>query len=267
MQTTVKKRSFFIALGIMLAGYGYAGNTNRNPASIGYVDEAVEAMLQRATYMPGTAISIVNNVISGAYKAGTGINISGDTISANTYSIGDIYEGAIVFYVDGTKQHGLAYRSNNEGNAGLSNSATLTNVSAAGSGVGTGVQNTAIWNAALITSRSLSGASPATNDNGAAQIAVVYSVESDGTTCPAPSTTSNPNICFGGFYLPSLVELELLIQSGLLNTPSGTWWTSTSDPSTPGNAFAINKGAGTDTYTIDSRNVTSNLLVLPIRQF
>lgn len=227
----------------------HATYANYNPASIDYVDQAIQRAIALNTY-----------------TAGTGINISGNTISATTYSVGDVYEGAIVFYVDSTKQHGLAYRSVNQGNGGLSNSTTNTNVSAAGSGVGTGVQNTAIWNAALITSTNISG-STATNDNGAAQLAAVYSVESDGTTCPTPSTSSNPNICFGGFYLPSLAELELLVQSGLLNRPSGTWWTSTSDPSTAGNAFAINKSADTDTYTIESRAVTTNLLVLPVRQF
>lgn len=272
MQTNFKKKFLCVALCMMFAGHAYTAHANHNPASIGYVDEAIEAAFQRSIYTAGTAINIVNNVISGAYTAGTGIIISSEgVISEETVSVGDNFHGATVFYVDASGHHGLAVNTAGDsfkiGSASLLNSTAFVNAVATGTGVGAGVSNTSIWNAALLLSRSLAGIVPATNDNGAAELASNYSAQEDGAICAAASTTPNANLCFGAYYLPSLAEFELLVKSGLLNTPSGTWWTSTSDPATAGNAFAIYKSGGTDNYTIESREVTDSLLVLPVKLF
>ncbi|MCH9756700.1 MAG: DUF1566 domain-containing protein [Gammaproteobacteria bacterium] len=68
---------------VLFAGHGYAdGHTNRNPATIGFVEDAIEVAGIKNAYSAGTAISIVNRVISGAYTGGTGIRVDGSVITA-----------------------------------------------------------------------------------------------------------------------------------------------------------------------------------------
>ncbi|MDF1677996.1 MAG: hypothetical protein P1U32_04800 [Legionellaceae bacterium] len=88
MQKIIHKKILCISLYAMCTGYGYAASNNNNPASIGYVDKAVVAAVDEAVkksaYTAGTAISIINNVISGNYTAGTGIRIDNGSVIVAT---------------------------------------------------------------------------------------------------------------------------------------------------------------------------------------
>lgn len=80
--------------------------SNNNPATVQYVDDAVQAGVQRLSYQGGTGISSAQ--IRGAYTAGTGIGISGSQISVNpVVEVGDSYQGGIVVYVDSSSEQAL----------------------------------------------------------------------------------------------------------------------------------------------------------------
>ncbi len=74
--------------------------------------------------------------------AGTGINITGNTVSAKTYSVGDFAHGGIVFWVDETGQHGLVCAKEDQSTGIQWYNGSNTTVNAVRDGIGAGMYNT-----------------------------------------------------------------------------------------------------------------------------
>lgn len=137
--------------------------------------------------------------------------------------IGDHFGGGIVFYVDGTGEHGLI-ASLSDLTDGADNFIQWHNgvnkvTGATGDGVGAGATNTSIIVAALA----------ADNPTGifAAKVAADYSIQDDGLT---ECTGSADEICHGDWYLPSKHELNLLfLQKGFVGVffEGIPYWSST----------------------------------------
>ncbi|MBA4697728.1 MAG: DUF1566 domain-containing protein [Legionella sp.] len=138
------------------------------------------------------------------YKAGPGIVIENDTIrSAASHRIGEQYQGGVVFWVDGSGQHGLVVSKHdlNEGqgiqwrNGDSGNKIT----NARSDGIHAGDVNTRL----IVASQTIDNQS----GNFAALVASTFAVQADGETpCDSESTST----CYGGWYLPSRYELSLL---------------------------------------------------------
>ena len=119
--------------------------------------------------------------------------------------IGETYGGGKVFYVDDSGQHGLiaALADRSTGIQWYNGTNKFTGTT--GDGLYAGAMNTAIIIAAQMNDN------PA--GNFAAKVAADYSVQEDGVT---PCTGSAAEICYGDWYLPSMVELNLLYQQKAL---------------------------------------------------
>ncbi|MFT4059287.1 MAG: DUF1566 domain-containing protein [Legionella sp.] len=150
---------------------------------------------------------------SGRYIAGDGISIEDNVIQMVPlrHQIGEAYRGGVVFYVDETGQHGLIASKidvNNEGiqwRNGISGN-KVTN--ARGDGIGAGETNTRI----IISQQTID------NQRGtfAALQAANFQVLDDGiTSCKTPIVAGG--VCYGGWYLPSAFELQLLHKNLHLN--------------------------------------------------
>jgi len=121
--------------------------------------------------------------------AGTGIDITGNTISATTYSVGDFAHGGIVFWVDETGQHGLVCAKEDQ-SSGIKWRGGSTNYStmARGDGIYAGKMNTSI-------------------------IIAVHSAKNDFDSHAALICANNTDGDFGDWYLPSKEELNLMYQN------------------------------------------------------
>lgn len=223
---------------LMFCGSVHAGS-NHNPASMNYVD---------------TQVALLNAKIP-------------------SFSVGDTFQGGTVYYVDSTGQHGLIFYDNLADTTAvrlLEESASGDTINTYASGVGAGVQNTAAWNAALLASSAANSTNtPKTTSNvgGAAAYAAQFTLDAAGAPCPSPTTGSfSTTTCFGGYYLPSLNEFELLVNSGLFNpTSDAIWWTSTSNSVGATTVFAVSYASGS--YTVIDSDPTTVHQVIPIRQF
>jgi hypothetical protein len=143
---------------------------------------------------------------AGHYTAGEGIAIDGDVIKSAkpTHQIGDEYHGGIIFYVDEQGAHGLiaskidAYHNGVQWRNGASGN-KVTNARA--DGIGAGETNTRI----IISQQTVD------NQNGlfAALLATNFQVLGDGIT-PCKTPVDAASVCYGGWYLPSAFELQLL---------------------------------------------------------
>lgn len=127
--------------------------------------------------------------------AGTGIDITGNAIKSATYQVGDFAHGGIVFWVDGTGQHGLvcAKEDQNGGAEVRWHAGTNGNTQARGDGPLAGRANTSIIIAAHV----------AIGDDGAnyaARICNELQVTEGGKT-------------YGDWYLPSREELTLMYEN------------------------------------------------------
>jgi hypothetical protein len=134
------------------------------------------------------------------------------------HAIGDLYQGGIIFWVDAEGQHGLiaAKADQSSGIQWYNGTSKITGTS--GDGIGAGAMNTALIVAAQINDT--------VGGNFAAKVAADYSVQDDGTT---DCTGATNETCYGDWYLPSKVELNLLYaqKTVALFTLDDYYWSST----------------------------------------
>lgn len=246
-----------------------------NPASVNYVNTAIEKAFQSAvkttTYTPGTAITIQNNVISGNYQPGTGIAISGDTISQTpTYQIGDQLDGGTIYYLDATNRHGLMVLTSSLTPEVLAHftpdaSATTPGTSAGGSaianGIGGGNIDSQYWHSYFQQQNLMTNFT-----SSAVGYSLVQAPTAAGDPCPFDANT----LCYGGWYLPSIRELRMLYNQKStipVACEQGTQlaWTSSTNVAGSVNVYTLDLTDGTAIST--SINSTAPLCVLPIRQF
>ena len=133
----------------------------------------------------------------------------GDTGSAAPIkTIGELYQGGIVFYVDVDGQHGLiAARADQNGGALIQwSNGTNKVTNAGGDGLYAGAMNTAL----IIAQQTADNPT----GNFAAKMAADYSVQENGVdACTIADGFTHPSkyeTCYGDWYLPSRVELDLL---------------------------------------------------------
>lgn len=177
------------------------------------------------------------------YQAGSGIEIHGAIIRAkltNQHTIGEEYRGGVVFFVDETGQHGLIASKADVNGEGMQwrNGASGNKVTnARGDGIGAGETNTRL----IIAQQTID------NQKGefAALQAANFQVLGDGyTPCKTPIATDL--ICYGGWYLPSAFELQLmhrnLHERNLSSFAPEYYWSSTE--ANVSNAWLINFSNG-----------------------
>jgi hypothetical protein len=154
--------------------------------------------------------------------------------------IGDKYRGGIVFYVDESGQHGLIASQKDVDEQGIQwrNGAAGNKVTNAhGDGMGAGDTNTRL----IIASQTVD------NQKGqfAALLAASFQVLADGIT-PCKTPVAPELLCYGGWYLPSAFELQLLHnnlhQATLSAFAPEFYWSSTE--STVANAWLLNFATG-----------------------
>ena len=166
-------------------------------------------------------------------------------LSTGGYSVGQLFGGGVIIWVDSTGQHGLI--------------AGLTDISAS-------VEFEAVPNQATLFASDFTDGQPNTTTlvSGAG----------------APHGFTAAALCdgysFNGFndwYLPSLYELELMLQNNYamgdyaLGWATATWyWSSTEDPAAVG-FFAYRARRNLGVLEIESTSETNTAAVRPIRAF
>jgi Protein of unknown function (DUF1566) len=147
--------------------------------------------------------------------------------SAPVHIIGESYQGGIVFYVDADGQHGLIAARADQSVGILWFNGIFRITGTTGDGIGAGAMNTAIIVASQIGDNQ--------SGNFAAKVAADYSVQDDGiTACTVGLAFSQPPVsetCYGDWYLPSKVELNLLYNAKVAGVVGGfvvvNYWSST----------------------------------------
>jgi len=179
----------------------YAPFPYTGPESIGSIDVGGETSFS-ATLREGAAFYIA---VQAGNEQGFSeySNIKNFTISVIAPKrIGDSYGGGIVFYVNGSGQHGLiAALEDASASVFAWNNGANKVTGATSDGVGAGAMNTAI----IVAAQSIDNPF----GNFAAKVANDYSVQDDGLT---PCVRSPDEICHDDWYLPSRYELNLLYQ-------------------------------------------------------
>jgi hypothetical protein len=197
------------------------------------------------------------------YLAGDGINIEGNVISAlkSKHTIGETYQGGIIFWVDNTGEHGLIASkndlNNNEGIEWRNGESGNKITNARANGIGAGSSNTRI----IIAEQT------ADNQTGnfAALVADRYSVQEDGES-PCALTAEPNKACYGDWYLPSLYELNLLkvnLQTQKLSSFAPDYYWSSTEASVS-SAWLVNFGTG-DVIKSDKASTLGH--VRAVRQF
>lgn len=252
MQNPIKKNYRKGLSLVFLSGWvltGHAGSTFEQEVwgHLSTIYNHIRALQARAAVpgpqgergLPGPQGPRGESADASPYKAGKGIAIDDHVISITLASpqIGDVYQGGIVFWVDGSGQHGLVVSKQdlNQGRGiqwrnGASGN-KITNARA--DGIGAGDANTKL----IIASQTIDDQS----GQFAALMASNYAVLEDGES----SCGSSSNIpCYGGWYLPSRYELQLLANAqsnGLAFTPD-YYWSSTESSVTQ--AWVLNVSNG-----------------------
>lgn len=191
--------------------------------------------------------------LPGVYTAGEGIAIEGDVIKSiqPTHQLGEEYRGGLVFYVDDTGQHGLIASKmdiNEQGVQWRNGAAGNKVTNARGDGIGAGETNTRL----IIAQQTID------NQNGvfAAILAANFQVLDDGVT-PCKTPIAAVHVCYGGWYLPSAFELQLLHknlhQNGLSSFAPEFYWSSTE--AGVSNAWLINFSTGEITASSKSNTI------------
>ncbi len=140
---------------------------------------------------------------------------------AEAVKIGDTYQGGIVFFVDVGGQTGLiaAKADQNNGNVIQWFNGTDFVTDATAVGLYAGEKNTGVIVATQNSVGLVCGESnvpsycqnPSTpTGNYAALVAANYSIQSDGVT---QCKDTEPNKCYGNWYLPSIYELKLMYKN------------------------------------------------------
>ena len=141
------------------------------------------------------------------------------------YHIGEEYRGGLVFYVDESGEHGLIASKidvNEKGIQWRNGAAGNKITNARGDGIGAGETNTRL----IIAQQTID------NQNGqfAALMAANFQVLGDGVT-PCKTPVAAESVCYGGWYLPSAYELQLLHsnlhQPNLSSFAPEFYWSST----------------------------------------
>lgn len=122
----------------------------------------------------------------------------------NQHHIGEEYRGGIIFYIDDRGEHGLIASKidvNEKGVQWRNGSAGNKVTNARGDGIRAGETNTRL----IIAQQTID------NQNGqfAALMAANFQVLGDGVT-PCKTPVKPSFVCYGGWYLPSAYELQLL---------------------------------------------------------
>ena len=230
------------------------------------VAEAGRVGPRGATGAPGAPGAI------GAPGAPGAPGLAGATGAASpVHEVGESYQGGIIFWVDAEGQHGLiAAKSDQSAGASWFD----TNVASAyqfnytgttGDGIYAGIANTTKIVAqqnALSTQASIANSTTLTLVASAAQIADDYSIQEDGVQA-CTGEVSEP--CYGDWYLPSKVELNLLYnQANLLGLYSTVYWGSTESGSDRAWAMNLNNSVASTIYTRDKADLH---LVRAVRAF
>ena len=174
----------------------------------------------------------------GVYTAGTGIAIADNVISVagSGLSVGDSYQGGIVFWLDASGEHGLIVSASDPATGVTWSNGTAKITGATGDGLLSGKMNTAMIVAGLIAETP--------TGSFAAKACADYSVADGGVT-------------YGDWYLPSKYELNLLYsQMDQVSGLSGTYWSSCEYNSTT--AYAQNFSDGT-VMASDKQGTTANV--------
>jgi hypothetical protein len=172
----------------------------------------------------------------------------GDSGTAAIRAIGDSYAGGIVFWVDASGEHGLiAARADQSTGVQWFNGAFKLTGTIGDGGVYAGAMNTAL----IIAQQT----ADAPGGNFAAKVAANYSVQENGTSACTGATTE---ICYGDWYLPSKVELNLLYQqkSVVGGFANSYYWSSSENRSN----FAWYQHFGIGDQDGDAKDIT-----LPVR--
>lgn len=191
--------------------------------------------------------------LPGTYTAGDGITIEGDVIKMSriSHQIGEEYRGGLVFYVDESGQHGLIASKIDVNGQGIQwrNGASGNKITnARGDGIGAGESNTRV----IIAAQTID------NQSGvfAALQAANFQVLEDGVT-PCKTPIAVGYTCYGGWYLPSAFELQLLHTnlhlSNLSSFAPEFYWSSTE--ASVANAWLQNFSTGEITASSKSNTI------------
>jgi len=174
--------------------------------------------------------------------------------SAPVKAIGDQYQGGIVFWVDASGQHGLIAALADQSTPIQWYNGTNRLTGTTGDGIYAGAMNTT-----MIVATQLADTA---NGSFAALVAANYSVLDDGTT---PCTGVATETCYGDWYLPSKVELNLLYtkKAFIGGFATSLYWSSTEYQSN-GVWFQDFNGGGQSGF---SKNTASNVRVRAVRAF
>lgn len=187
-------------------------------------------------------------------------NYLDNQIKSNKHYIGEHYRGGIIFYVDKKGQHGLIASlrdGNRQGIQWRNGTSGNKTTNARGDGLGAGETNTRL----IIAQQTIDDQ----KGNFAALMAANFKVQEDGIT-PCKTPIAKDTVCYGGWYLPSAFELQLmhanLAQSNVSAFAPEYYWSSTeSDMS---NAWLVNFSTG---ELIASSKSSTLGQVRPITQF
>lgn len=145
---------------------------------------------------------------------------TGATGSGTAHTIGEQYQGGIIFWVNADGQHGLI-ASKADQNAIQWYNGTYKKTGSTGGGIGAGAMNTTMIVATQIADNQTT--------NFAAKVATDYSVQNDGVTA---CTGAVAETCWGDWYLPSKFELRLLYnKKSSVNIGENFYWSSTENDS------------------------------------